>query len=176
MICDHPLLPFFGKICEKLLLASVKNKLINLYDKDQFGFRPHSSTTLFHIKLHNFITDKLELATIDSVLLLSFDMSRAFDSLDHGALMGTLLHSGLPIDFVHWCSDYLQHRQQRVVVDNLSSSARNITSGVPQGSIVAPFLFCVQMRTAKPLSTEAIILKYADDILIAVPVTGNAVI
>jgi hypothetical protein len=170
------LLPIFGKICEKMLLASVKNKLIGLYGADQFGFRPQSSTTLSHIKLHNFITDKLESSVINNVLLLSFDMSRAFDSLDHGALMRTLLHSGLPMDFVNWCADYLQNRQQKVIVEHLSSTARKITSGVPQGSIIAPFLFCIQMRTAKPFSTEALILKYADDILIAIPVSDTATI
>ena len=169
------LLPIFAKICEKLILASVKKQLIELYGPHQFGFRPRSSTTLSHIKLHNFITEQLDLPAVASVLLISFDMSRAFDSLSHGALMRTLIHSGLPMGFISWCSSYLQNRQQKVIIEQMTSTSMNVTSGVPQGSIIAPFLFCVQMRSAKPFSPEALILKYAGDIFIAIPVLKSAV-
>ena len=170
------LLPIFAKICEKLVLSSVKKHIIHLFGQDQYGFRPKSSTALGHIRLHDFITFKMNLAPCNGVLLISFDMSRAFDCLNHEALMKTLMCSGLPVDFVLWCADYLQNRQQRVVLENTSSKPMNITSGIPQGSVIAPFLFCLQMKSAKPASQNSIIIKYADDILIALPVFKDSVI
>jgi hypothetical protein len=47
---------------------------------------------------------------------------------------------------LHWYSDYLLGRKQRVVVDGVSSSYLDVTSGVPQGSIVGPLLFLVYVK------------------------------
>ena len=170
------LLPIFAKICEKVVISSVKKDIIEQFGQDQFGFRPKSSTALAHIRLHDFITCNMDLAPCNGVLLISFDMSRAFDCLNHEALMKTLVRSGLPVHFVMWCADYLQNRQQKVVFENTSSKPMNITSGVPQGSVIAPFLFCLQMKSAKPASRNSIIIKYADDILVAMPVSKESVI
>lgn len=48
------------------------------------------------------------------------------------------------------------------------SSVDNITSGVPQGSILASFR--LQMNTDKTLTQE----QYPDDILIAIPIYDNS--
>ena len=168
------LLPIFAKICEKVVLSSIKERLCELFGREQFGFRPKSSTVLSHIKLHDFITAQLEAVSTKGVLLISFDMRRAFDSLNHEALMQTLCGSNLPIGFVQWCADYLQNRQQAVILENMSSTLLNITSGVPQGSVISPFLFCLQMKTAMPLAPQSIIIKYADDFLVAIPVPDLA--
>ena len=72
--------------------------------------------------------------------------------------------------FVKWCSDYLRHRKQGVKIEEEVSSCIDIISGVPQGSIIAPFLFCLQMSTAKSLRQSSLTMKYADDILFAIPI------
>ena len=139
------LLPIVGKICEKLVLSSVKEQLIESYGNEQFGFRPKSSTTLSHISIHNFITENLDKSTVNGVLLISLDMSRAFDSLSHEALMKTICSTDLPKGFIQWCANYLQNRQQKVIIEQVSSNSIEVSSGVPQGSTLAPFLFCVQI-------------------------------
>ena len=47
------LLPVVSKILEKIVLSSVKDALISNYGRNQFGFRPGSSTLLAHISIHD---------------------------------------------------------------------------------------------------------------------------
>ena len=54
------LLPTPLKILEYLLLANLSDKLLSCYGKEQFGFRPGSSTALALISLHDKISYYLE--------------------------------------------------------------------------------------------------------------------
>ena len=51
------LLPVITKILERVVLNSVKDRVLNLYGPDQHGFRPGHSTLTSHLSMqeHNFI-------------------------------------------------------------------------------------------------------------------------
>ena len=55
--------------------------------------------------------------------------------------MHKLCNFGISGELLNWCQDYLSNRRQRVVIDGYSSSLIEITSGVPQGSILGPLFF-----------------------------------
>lgn len=40
-----------------------------------------------------------------------------------------------------WIEDYLTHKQQRVTLEGLTSTFKMLDAGVPQGSVLGPFLF-----------------------------------
>ena len=62
------------------------------------------------------------------------------------------------------CEIYLSQRQQRVVLDGVSSSWSEVSSGVPQGSLLGPLFFviftCDLPEAVLPGNTIAL---YADD-------------
>ena len=80
----------------------VKNDIISNYGVNQFGFRPKYSTIHAHIKTHDSITRFLDSQSIKAVVVLSFDMKKAFDSLQHEQLMESLLALNLPSGFLRW--------------------------------------------------------------------------
>ena len=168
-------LPVCSKILEKLVLDSVKPLIIALYGENQFGFRPNTSTLHAHISIQEFITTKLDDPLVIDILMISFDMSKAFDKLDHPCLMKTLHNSNLPKNFIDWCQSYLSFRRQRVVLNSSTKSKFvPVTSGVPQGSVLAPFLFAAHMGSLSPLSSHAHMIKYADDVVTLLPLTKKS--
>ena len=45
-----------------------------------------------------------------------------------------------------WVTDYLDDRKQKVVLDGFSSGWQIIDAGVPQGSVLGPFLFPIYIN------------------------------
>lgn len=163
------LLPIIFKVFESLVVDSIKEELIQSYGPEQFGFRPHSSTLLANIALTDCLAKCLEQERTVGAMVISFDMSRAFDRLKHSNLMATLKEHNLPLQFITWCSDFLQQRFQQVKLESVVSTLKPVTSGVPQGSRLSPYLFSSHMGSLKPSTVSASIFKYADDVLMVLP-------
>ena len=68
-----------------------------------------------------------------------FDFSKGFDRVPHQTLLHKLCNFRISGKHLNWCQDYLSTRRQRVVIYGYSSSSlTEITSGVPQDSILGP--------------------------------------
>ena len=71
------------------------------------------------------------------------DFSKAFDKVPHYELIQKLIDIGDGGCLLEILIEYLSDRRQYVRVDNTSSRILDITSGVPQGSLLGPILFCI---------------------------------
>ena len=64
---------------------------------------------------HITIILQLDLVTMNAaVAVISFNMSRAFNKLPHDKLFKSLLHAGLPHNFLRWLINYFQNRRRRI--------------------------------------------------------------
>ena len=85
------------------------------------------------------------LRTVDcrrDVVLVTLDLSAAFDTLDHTILLDRLSrYFGFSHTVLRWFSSNLTGRIQSVTTGNTTSSSRRLEFGVPQGSILGPLLF-----------------------------------
>ncbi len=95
--------------------------------------------------------------------MIYLDFSKAFDSVPHDKLIVKLQQFGITGPLLDWYSDYLSGWKQRVVVDGVSSSYLDVTSGVPQGSIVGPLLFLVFGNDLPDAVEQSKIPMFADD-------------
>ena len=71
------------------------------------------------------------------------DISKAFDKVWHAGLVFKLKSYGVEGELLLLLKNYLQNREQIVVLNGQTSEWRKISSSLPQGSILGPFLFLI---------------------------------
>ena len=100
-----------------------------------------------------------------AVRLLSIDFTKAFDKLSHSSIISACVELGVDCNLVKWLGSFLTNRKQRVLSNGLPSAWASACSGVPQGSVLGPVLFCLVIDSLTPACSKTKILKYADDVV-----------
>ena len=90
------------------------------------------------------------------------DISRAFDTVWHPALLTKLSSYGFPGHLHSWLADFLSCYSQRVALNGLLSSPLPVQSGFPQGSVLGLVLFLVFVNDLSD-SLENPLYLFADD-------------
>ena len=93
----------------------------------------------------------LSLSRGEATALVLFDLSAAFDTIDHSTLLSCLLDwFGVGGSILKWFSSYLTERFQSVKIGSTLSDLQKLLFGVPQGSVLGPLQFSLY---TSPLST-----------------------
>ena len=104
------------------------------------GFRKGHSTVTALLVIRD---DLLRAMKRGEVSLMVFaDYSKAFDTAVCFKTVLTKMYAlGFSNEFLTWMVHYLSDRRQFVQIDDKTSSIDTVLFGVPQGSILGPFIF-----------------------------------
>ena len=90
-------------------------------------------------------------------------LKKAFDTVNHHILLKKLTEYGADVSSIKWFKSYLHICHQKTVIGNTSSSFRQVTTGVPQGSVLGPLLFLVYINDLADCLNHCEISRFADD-------------
>jgi len=120
----------------------------------------HSSTAAIVALLQNITT---MLLTNDYVVVISTDLSKAFDTVRHSSLAEKLAALDIPDLVYNWLVSYYHNRGHVTSYAGVTSLVAYINASVVQGSAVGPSSFVVGASDLRPKNKPNRIVKYADD-------------
>ncbi|CAM4278654.1 unnamed protein product [Leuciscus chuanchicus] len=134
---------FIAKTLERAVFNQLTSflSLNNQLDVNQSGFKKGHSTETALLS----VTEALRIAKAasKSSVLILLDLSAAFDTVNHQILLSTLSSLGITGTSLHWFESYLTGRSFKVAWRGEVSRAHQLTTGVPQGSVLGPLLFSI---------------------------------
>ena len=144
-----------------------------IIDKHQYAYKENSNTTAALTKCQHhwlkWLDDKA-----NYVCIISFDFCKAFDSVPDDILAQKLISIDLNPYIINWLINFTSCRKKRVVVDGIVTNFVSINRGVPQGTVLGPFLFSLMVSDIEvkhPLTNN--LIKFADQLTVSAPVTSS---
>ena len=158
-----------GKIGERLINAALKDHLEKnkLLDPNQHGFRNSMGTQTNLMQMWEEVINKLEK---DGALVefWSFDLTKAFDLLDHNKVLNLLKKAGVTGMIGKTIQNWLCGRTQYVETGQSKSRPIPVNKSCIQGSILGPTLWLIYIQSLldRLKATGICYYGYADDIAI----------
>jgi len=158
------ILPVISKVLEKWVSQQIRdhlnNSLCSLHPL-QFGFRSNYSTETANCYFIENVKSMLDRHKVVGAIFL--DLRKAFDTVNHSILLSKLSHFNFSTNALKWVASYLSQRSQSVCIGSFQSEPLQLSTGVPQGSILGPLLFFMYINDLPLAFTEVRVQMYADN-------------
>ena len=120
--------------------AIVKHMTENdLFSKAHHGFIKGKSCVTQLLEFLEDITQAIN--NREDVDVVYLDFCKAFDKVPHKRLLKKLHGYGIRGKIYNWVKEFLSGREQRVIVNGAYSSWKDVSSGIPKGSVLVPGLY-----------------------------------
>ena len=150
----------------KVLESIIRDHLVeymmlnSLFSDQQYGFIKKRSSTLQLLKVMDEWTEALDEG--NSIDCIYMDFMKAFDTVPHRRLLSKLKSYGFTEIMIKWIEAFTTGRTQQVRIDGVLSEEKTVISGVPQGSVLGPFLFLIYVNDM-PEAVRSRLFLFADD-------------
>ena len=139
-------LSFLSKVIEKVIASRIISHIENsaIIDEFQPAYKCGHSTETALLRVYSDIVTTIGKANGSFLVLL--DLSAAFDTIDHSNLFDILeKYVGITGDALQFIKSYFSDRSQSTRIESIMSDIVHIICGLPQGSVLGPLKFCIQL-------------------------------
>ena len=135
-----------SKVIENVIASRIISHIENnaIIDKFQSVYKCGHSTETALLRVYSDIVTTIGKGNGSFLVLL--DLSAAFDTIDHSNLLDILeKYVGITGDALQFIKSYFSDRSQSTRIESIMSDIVHIICGVPQGSVLGPLKFCIQL-------------------------------
>ena len=162
-VIDRYLCSVSYKILDRLIYAHVEPLIDPLLPKEQAGFRHRKSTVDQVVLLTQNVEDSFEAKKKAGAAFV--DLTAAYDTVWHRGLTCKLLRLLSDKHMVKMIMELVRNRSFTLTTgDNKRSWLRRLKNGVPQGSVLALFLFNIYTYDLPSMIFRKFV--YADDLIL----------
>ena len=137
------ILPTLSKIYERCMYDQMYKYFDQILCKYQCGFPQGFNTQHCLLVMDEKWKEVLDKGGLGGALLT--DLSKAFDCIKRDLLRAKFAAYGFDLHSLSFVFSYLNERKQRTKIHNSYSPYAHIACGVPQGSILGPLLFNINI-------------------------------
>ena len=150
-------------VAERIISRHFDDHFTFHQDPNQFGVTKDRSTVLALVKLCHILFTASD-DCCNYIRILFIDFTKAFDLIDHNVLLSKFVDYEFPLWLKTWSLSFLHERSQFVKTGDITSSARTINAGAPQGTRAGGNSFKLLIND---LDSSIHCIKYVDDVTIA---------
>lgn len=161
------------KLLEHIIASHIYSHLESndFFSSTQHGFRKGFSCDTQLLEFTTDLQTNLDMNTQTDCAFLDF--SKAFDRVAHCRLISKLSSLKLDSLTLSWLRNFLSFREQLTFANDSHSDIAEVTSGVPQGSVLGPLLFLIFINDL-PTNISSRIRLFADDCVIYRTITSSS--
>lgn len=169
------------KIITKLLADRLQGIILELIHKNQYGFIRNRTIQDCLAWCFEYIHQCKQ--SRRKVIILKLDFEKAFDTVEHSAILSILDHMGFPHTWVEWVNNILSTGASSVLLNGVLGRKFKCRRGVRQGDPLSPLIFVLAAELLQILMNRAMgqgllnpplpqpgvdfsIVQYADDTLL----------
>ncbi|XP_076860596.1 antigen WC1.1-like [Brachyhypopomus gauderio] len=150
------------KAMERLVLDYLRPLVKPVMDPLQFAYQPGIGVDDAIIYLLQRSLSHLDRAG-STVRIMFFDLSSAFNTIRPSLLRDKMETAGVDRQLTTWTMDYLTNRPQFVRLKDCVSDTILCSTGAPQGTVLAPFLFTLYTADFSYNTATCHLQKFSDD-------------
>ena len=141
------------KLISKVLAERLKNVLPSLISSDQTAYVKGR----FISEGGRLISDVLEICDKLQIkgFLMTVDIEKAFDSINHCFLIKVLEKYGFEKDFIKWIKILLQNQESYIVIGGTTTNSFKVEKGTRQGDPISAYLFILVLEIVFVFTKES---------------------